>query len=349
LIWEAPLVKEADGDGTFDSDACHQDWLFPDGIRRTVYLRLGYEFFGDQPHLIRTMQFYNPEGNPAFDGPMSLIGGFVLTQWPNPHPLKAFQRWMRPESNGFFDSNAGISLEAGVWNYYNAPVAAGDVIFAWLDQPFGMSAFPDEVPGQTAILSHVGLSDNADVGMCLCKVHGGIEMGGGLIHGGTSLPIDGGQTSMEARRRLELPGENSYPKTYSYDAVDDFLHAIGNEEDDGWAAATGFHDAGHMIYGPYTSDWCGFTGEANFSLMVDNNTADDFLVVSLEVYNSTTGQIIANRPVTRTEFVAPFVYQSFSVPFDATNCSDDAMELRVYWTDLSYVKVQTISVLLTTQ
>ena len=81
-----------------------------------------------------------------------------------------------------------------------------DMVLAWLDQPFTFSAFPDNVPGQTATLSHVGESDNADVGVCLCTVHGAVEMGGGLLHGGTSLPLTGGELSIEARRRLSFQG-----------------------------------------------------------------------------------------------------------------------------------------------
>ena len=90
LTWEAPLVKEADGDGNFDGDACHEDWLFEDGIRRTVYLRAAYTLYGDQNYIDRHYQFRNPEGNPDFSGPMSIIGGYVITTWPKPHPQKSF-------------------------------------------------------------------------------------------------------------------------------------------------------------------------------------------------------------------------------------------------------------------
>ena len=223
------------------------------------------------------------------------------------------------------------------------------MVIGWINQAFGMSAFPTEVAGRTAVLSHIGEIDNGDVGICLCAVHGGLEMGGGLLHGGISLPIDGGALSTEARRRLELPGDAIFPKTFVYDAVEDFSHGTGDAQGDGWAASTGFHDAGHMLYGPYTTDWCGFEGEATFFMQVDNVTADDLAVVNLEVFNSTKGELIGFRTVTRTEFDAPFQFQNFSVSFDAKDLADDVLEARVFWTDVSFVKVNTVSVSLYTQ
>ena len=65
MVWEAPLVKEADGDGTWDGDECHADWLFPDGVRRPVYLQAGYEFSREAMHFDRVLRFRNPEGNPV--------------------------------------------------------------------------------------------------------------------------------------------------------------------------------------------------------------------------------------------------------------------------------------------
>ena len=53
--------------------------------------------------------------------------------------------------------------------------------------------------------------------------------------------------------------------------------------------------------------------------------------------------------MTRTEFDAPFQFQNFSVSFDAKDLADDVLEARVFWTDVSFVKVNTVSVSLYTQ
>ena len=166
------------------------------------------------------------------------------------------------------------------------------------------------------------------------------------MHGGMSLPIGAGESSIFARRRLELPGETLYPITLVYDAVDDFQHATGDGGEDGWAAATGFHDANHMLYGPYTTDWCGFLGTASFFMQVDNIDVDDLPVVTVDIFDSTAGQALASRVITRSEFNAPFAFQEFALDFDATGLADHTLEARVFWHDVSFVKVSTVSITL---
>jgi hypothetical protein len=207
LVYEARLVKEADGDGNFDGDACHADYLFADGVRRPVFVRLGYELFADATHFDRTVQVRNPEGNPEFVGDMSFIGGYVITGWPTPHPAKRVHRFWRPELE---DVNLRwgdqVLLQAQQWNDLGMRAPLGsDVLVGWIAQPLTLSAQAGFAPGLALTVSHVGPSDNDDVGACLCAVHGAVEMGGGLIHAGRSLPLPGGQTSIEARRRLAVP------------------------------------------------------------------------------------------------------------------------------------------------
>lgn len=211
LVYEARLVKEADGDGTFDGDDCHADYLFPDGTRRPVYVRLGYEFDGEARHFDRTLQVRNPSGNPSFTGEMSFIGGFVMTGWPSPHPLKRLNRFWRPATREVRLNwgAAPLILQPNQWNDLSARMPlASDVLIAWIDQPLTLSPEAAFVPGLAVTLSHVGPSDNQDVGACLCAVHGAIEMGGGLLHGGNnrerSLPVAPGGMSIEARRRLSV-------------------------------------------------------------------------------------------------------------------------------------------------
>ncbi|MBR58319.1 MAG: hypothetical protein CMH54_09895 [Myxococcales bacterium] len=347
MVWEAPLVKRADGDGTWDGDACNEHWLFPDGIRRPVYLQVGFELFADKMYFIRTMRFRNPAGNPEFDTPMGLIGGFVFTQWPNPHPLKTLDRWFRPTGIGFNDSYHNMEMVPDQWNDHNHPPASGDEVYGWLGTPITLSAFPVEVAGRTATLSHVGSTDNDDVGICLCRVHGGIEMGGGLLHTGISLPIGANSLSVEGRRQLELPGQNIPPETtqvYIYEAETDFLHATGSAVDGGWAANTQDHEAGHMLYGPYTTEWTGSSGTAEFTIMIDVIDSDDLEVVTIDVYDATDDEILAIREIKRTEFNAPWTYQTFGIDFSLAGKHGHVMEVRAYWTDICAMTIDKVTV-----
>src|SRR5262249_28024442 len=154
------------------------------GGRRRVYLRVGYRFYADQPIVDRVMQLRNPVGNPSLAGDMSLIGGFVMTRYPNPHYLKRFMRFWRPETRDITLSWGGTNVTLVAKQFTDltsyAP-ASTDVLIGWADQPITLSGSNAYATGRSATLSNVGPSDNQDSGVCLCTVHGGIEMGGGLI------------------------------------------------------------------------------------------------------------------------------------------------------------------------
>jgi len=347
LVYEGPLVKEADGgDRARDGDHCHEDWLFEDGVRRRVFLRVGLELRADAPWLDRLVQVRNPAGNPPFDGAMSFIGGFVITAWPSAHPLKRLDRFLRPESRGARDELHGLDLIGGRWNAHPFDPRTSDEIFAWLDQPISLSATDGYVAGQTATLSHVGPSDNADVGICMCFVHGGLELGGGLIHGGVSLPVAGGGLSIEARRRLALPGGLPPPGggTFTYESETDLLHVVGRAEADGWGASTALDAAGHMAFGPYATGWGGGTATATFRLMVDDASADDAVVATIDVHDATTDETLAARDLRRRSFGGPMAYTDFTLAASLAGRAGHRMETRVWFHDRSYLRLDRVVV-----
>jgi hypothetical protein len=347
LVYEGRLVKEADGDGNPDGDSCHADYLFPDGVRRPVLLRVGYELHGETDYFERTMQLHNPAGNPTLAGDMSLIGGFVMTGWPAPHYLKRLHRFWRPEEREVTMSwgDAPLLLRADTWNDLStlAPVDR-DVLIGWIDQPVSLSAVADYGAGVSATLAHVGAIDNADVGACLCTVHGAIELGGGLVHAGISLPIAGGQSTSEGRRRLTLHAAGPGPvvRGQTLDAESMLAHGVGRLDGDGWQAATGPDVAGHLAYGPYATDWGGGSAQAAFHLLVDNNTAANDVVVTLEINDATADRVLASRPVRRHELRAAHTYQRFTVDVDLTGRAGHRMETRVFWHDVSFVKLDKV-------
>ncbi len=350
LVYEGRLVKEADGDGNYDGDFCHADELFPDGVRRPVYLRVGYELHAGMDYFERTMQLRNPAGNPTFAGDMSLIGGFVMTEWPNAHYLKRLWRFWRPEGHDITVNWGGnVPLYTGTFNDLSskAPLTS-DVLVGWIAQPITLAARAGYSAGQSVTLAHVGPTDNDDVGACLCAVHGGIEMGGGLVHAGVSLPVQPGQATVEAHRRLTVPSLGTPPaptaRVFEAESNTALGHARGRADGDGWSANTADDSAGHMSYGPYATDWGGGSGQAVFYLMVDNNLADDLVVVTLDAYDATAGQVLASREVHRKEFRSTGVYQRFAVDFGLDGRAGHRIEARVDWQDVSYVKLDKIVV-----
>ncbi len=344
LVYEGPLVKQADGQRPHTGDACHEHELFPDGIRRPVYVQLGYELHGDKNYIDRTMQVRNGAGNPAFAGNYSLIGGFVMTQWPNPHYLKRYHRFWRPEQKAINMTWGGSNktLSPSMWNdLRNEATLSTDVTIGWAAQPISVSATNAYAAGRSAQLAHVGPSDNDDLGLCLCSVHGGIELGGGLIHENISLPVAGGATTIEAKRRLTLPtdtpGGNIRGRAFTPNQLS---HKIGRDDSGGWSASTGLDRPDHMAFGPYATDWGGGSAHGVLFLMVDNNVADDNEVVVLEVHDADTDQVVGSRRIHRREFHAPFKYQRFTVNGNLEGRAGHHMEMRVWWSGSSYVRLE---------
>jgi hypothetical protein len=119
-------------------------------------------------------------------------------------------------------------------------------------------------------------------------------------------------------------------------------HAIGRADEDGWSAATGPDSSDFMLYGPYATDIPAGAHSATWRLMVDNNSADTLRVVRLEVHDFARMSVLAQRWVTRDEFGAAWAYQDFPVAF--TSAGGASLEFRIWWTDISYVRCDNVSV-----
>jgi hypothetical protein len=344
LVYEGPLVKGADAakDGAYDGDNCHRDYLFPDGVRRPVYLRVGYVLHGDRDFFDRTYQFRNPEGNPSFGNEAwSLIGGLVITKYPSTQPDKeALFRTVRPEARDI--DFGGKRHPADTWTVRQT-LSSGDEVWAWLATPISWSARGRYSQGDSLRMEHVGPSDNDDVGFCICRVHGGIEIGGGVLHRGDSLPISGGSLSIEAARRVSLP--SLYNPPFLYEAEGSQLgKGIGRADADGWSASTAWDGAGRLLYGPYAPQWGDGQKTALFRMMVDNVTAGGD-VVTVDAYDASAGQVVASRVIPRSAFGEPFVHKEIALPFNLDDRLGHAIETRVWWHDNSYVRVDNVKVL----
>lgn len=120
-------------------------------------------------------------------------------------------------------------------------------------------------------------------------------------------------------------------------------HGLGRKESDGWSANTAADRAGHLLYGPYTTDLPQGQHVARFRMMIDNHTDYDERVVNLDVYDATTGRPLCTRAVSRRQFTASHVYQDFSLPF--TNTTGHALEFRAWWDDMAFIKVGHVTAL----
>lgn len=116
-----------------------------------------------------------------------------------------------------------------------------------------------------------------------------------------------------------------------------FQHQLGYSDGNGWAANTASSPrSGYLAYGPYAT--LAGKSRADFYLMVDNNSADNLVVVVIDVRDATTGEVLARKEVRRKEFPGPYAYEVFSLSFSTAGRDTHLFETRVYTKGVSYVK-----------
>ena len=192
-------------------------------------------------------------------------------------------------------------------------------------------------------LSHDSGVDDDDVGACLCRVHGGLELGGGILHTGASLPVAPGEVSPWAVRTLTFPNEATTQRI-DY-GMDELGHAVGHAEGDTWAADNASDSQGHLIYGPYATNWGGGTLRAGVELAIDIVDARTEAVVRLDLYDADTGDVLVARDVPRAEFHAGLVPQWVSIDADLAGHDGHRMEFRVWFSRNAAVRAYRTAVL----
>jgi hypothetical protein len=92
------------------------------------------------------------------------------------------------------------------------------------------------------------------------------------------------------------------------------------------------------------TDWGGGSAQAVFMLAVDDTTADNDVVAIIDINDATTDEVLASRALRRREFRTPQAAERFAVDADLSGRSGHAMETRVWWKDISYLRVDSLSV-----
>lgn len=99
---------------------------------------------------------------------------------------------------------------------------------------------------------------------------------------------------------------------------------------------------GFLSYGPYVEGYPSKPLDVYFSLQVDNNTADDRHLLSVDIYDSFNQQIWAQKHITRREFPAAGQFVLFKLSF--TPPAQSRLEFRIYYKGYSYVAADKIVV-----
>ncbi|MCM3626089.1 hypothetical protein M3194_01750 [Paenibacillus glycanilyticus] len=130
---------------------------------------------------------------------------------------------------------------------------------------------------------------------------------------------------------------------YKYEAEGTLVgHGTGHLDGNGWLAQTSIDAPNqHMVYGPYATDIPVGANQAFFDMIIDNNTANNDVIVTVDVRDNTNGQILATRDITRQEWTKAGSYERFNLSFNNPTAGH-AIEFRVYWYGRAYTKVDAV-------
>jgi hypothetical protein len=123
----------------------------------------------------------------------------------------------------------------------------------------------------------------------------------------------------------------------TFEAEAHSYHEIGRRERDGWSARVGDTPNKFLNFGPYTTEVVPGSRTAVFRLQVDNNTADNYQILYIDVYDATAGRVVASRYIRRREFSSANRWQDFRLSFVAETTR--RYEFRVKWLGRAYVKL----------
>jgi len=125
---------------------------------------------------------------------------------------------------------------------------------------------------------------------------------------------------------LEGYQKGSATQTWEYGSGD-MSHDIGEATgDDDWLTNI-LDGSGRHTYGPYETIASG-TYVASFRLKIDNNTADNARVATVDVRNHTTSTVETSMDIYRGDFDEAGEYQDFELQF--TSNGTDEFEYRTY-------------------
>lgn len=127
-----------------------------------------------------------------------------------------------------------------------------------------------------------------------------------------------------------------------FEAETDLAHQIGRRDIDGWSVNVLDTRNRYLSYGPYTRAVPAGKRTASFRLMLDNVTADNRRILTIDVYDADSGKVLAKRELRRRDFAKTFTYQDFNLSFSAI--AGHRLEFRTFWHGYSYVRQDKVSI-----
>jgi hypothetical protein len=99
---------------------------------------------------------------------------------------------------------------------------------------------------------------------------------------------------------------------------------------------------GFLVYGQYVKGYPAKALKAYFSVFIDNNSADDLTIMSLDCYDSFQKKLLARTKISRRDFPTANDWSLFSLKFRPVK--ESILEFRIYYHGNAYLAADKIAV-----
>ncbi len=140
-----------------------------------------------------------------------------------------------------------------------------------------------------------------------------------------------------------IAGNEMFALRYQPEYDEQMAKQVGRRDGAGRSATVALDATGYLTYGPYLTRLPVGAYQVTWRMLIDNNTADNASIVTLDVYNTDTSQVLASQTVTRQQFASANVYQNFVMSFNYAT-TGQRLEFRTYWLDTAYLKLDYVDV-----
>ena len=170
-----------------------------------------------------------------------------------------------------------------------------------------------------------------------------VELSFGTVKANTTATVQGTiQVFRTDPKLLPQSPQTPNPRPLVFQAESHFSHQIGRRDGDGWSVNVRDTPNRYLSYGPYTREVPAGNRTATFRLQLDNVTADNNRILTIDVYDADSGKVLAKRELRRKDFTRAFEYKDFSLNFKSV--AGHRLEFRTFWHGGSYVKQDWVTV-----
>jgi hypothetical protein len=139
-----------------------------------------------------------------------------------------------------------------------------------------------------------------------------------------------------------------------YQAESNNFHQVGRRDGDGWSVNVKDRPGSFLQYGPYvnvaslegvaknSSQLVAGDHTATFRLQIDNNTANNAVILTLDIYDAASGRVVKKLDITRKMFNSAGKYQDFTLNFNAA--PGQQLEFRTFWAGGAAVKQDSVTI-----